>query len=262
MGIERVLGFGVDVLRKDPKAALLGILKWIPSALLSLLVLQAFADLGASGITMQKLVGDPSVFLQMFGFFAKYLVFAAPLFIADVVISLLLVYAYMEMARQARGGKHVQLSKAILAAKTGFIPLLWTYVLETVIIVLATLALFVLGAFGGDIGIMLAFITFLAGIVFFEACIYVTPAVVAIEKRSGMPAVRRSYEIVRHNFWKWLAIILVSVFASFVVSISLSSIPYVGFVLNLVAGLFLEAWLLMMPAAFYYEYAKLARKKH
>jgi hypothetical protein len=180
----------------------------------------------------------------------------APLLIVSVLVSVFLVCVYMDIARQAQSKKDVVLSKAFSAAKPRFLPLIWTYFLEmiAVLLVLAVMiVLFVLGGIAGIIiGIIAWFIVIFAVLIFF----YEVPAAVVLENRSGIDAIKRSYRISKGNVWSLLAVIFVSGLINSSISSGLNNIPYLGFALVSIAGLFLGAWIIMMPAAFYYEYAR------
>lgn len=257
MAMERVLEFSLGLFKRNPKVALPNVLNWIPSALLSILILQAASAVGAWNIqSVQQALGDTALLLDMLKTILAYAVIAIPIVIASAVVSSILACVYSDVARQAYTRRKVKLIGAFSIAKSRFLSLLWTYVLEFLVVVLTFVALVGLGLVVGATGILIAMVFGVIAILLAVFFFYETPAVVVLENKSGLEAIKRSYEIARHNFWPLVIItLIVGIIASTVTS-GLNNVPYVGFILSNVAGLFLGAWNSMTPALFYYEYEK------
>jgi hypothetical protein len=258
MAIEKVLGFSFGLFKRDLKVVLPNVLNWIPSALLSMLILQgaSVASKWASLETFQQILNNRTLLWEIINMILVYVVIAIPIVIASMIISLMLVCVYSDITRQAYTKRKVLLTHAFSVAKSRILPLLWTYFLEFLIVALTFGALIGLGFVGGIVGIILAIIAGVIVILLAILFFYETPAIVVLENKSGLEAIKRSYSIVRHNFWSLVIIILIVGIIVNTVSGALASVPYIGFILSSVVGLFLNTWNLMIPSLFYYEYEK------
>jgi hypothetical protein len=260
--IEKVLEFSFGLFKRDPKIVLPNVLNWIPSALLTMLILRAASVIAkwASLETFGQILSNRTLFLEMINMILVYIVVAIPVIIASFIVSLILTCVYSDITRQAYTKRKVLLTQAFSVAKSRFLPLLWTYFLEFVIVALTFGALICLGFIGGIVGIISAIVV--GGIVILLAVFffYETPAIVVLENKSGLEAIKRSCFIARHNFWSLVIIILIVSIIITTVRSGLDSVPYIGFILSGVAELFLNTWKLMIPALFYYEYEKRNKK--
>jgi len=243
MSLEKVLEFSFNLFKKDLKIVLPNVLGLVPTALLSLIILQGFNSVTAS------------LFAKNSGMLLKSLLFYFSLGIivafSSILISLFLLCVYCEITRQAVKKKKISLVEYFEVGKNKFFKIFSTSLLAFVIVLLINflfLPFIFLGGTGLLIFLILALIiNFLAFIFFFEI-----PAVVVFENKEGIEAIKVSYEIGRKNFWQLLfSIILVFFIASFINSI-LSQIPLVGIILSAISGLFLNAWIYMLPATFYF----------
>jgi hypothetical protein len=267
MTIGKVLKFGVWLMRKEPKIVIANTLNWIPSALMMILLAQAVIDLTglADSISSAEAAGtvaDMSIIYDLFAIIAKYIVVAIPLIIARWVVDAFLRCTYVDITRQAYSRRSIALGGAFSAAKSRFLSLLWTNVVQAVLILIMIVGVVIASLIPSFLfGSLAIFVLPIGGIVLFVlivlavAFMYEVPAVVVLENRSGLDAVRRSYEITRANVWRTFAVILVMSIVIGVVNNALQRVPYVDSVLLMFAGLFLGTWKDMMPAVFYYEYA-------
>ena len=258
MGLEKVLEHSFGLFKKDIRVVLPSVLNLIPSALFSIILLSAIASLEQwmNIQSLEKVLENTNLLWQIIKTVLFYVAISIPVFIFMVLISIFLVCVYSDITRQSYRRGKILLIQSFSVAKSRFVPLLWTYFLELLITFLALGALLVLGLFGGVVGIILAFLVGIIMIFFFLIFFYETPAVVVLENTSGLEAIRRSYQIGRHNFLSLLAVILiVGIILNTVVS-GLSAVPYVGIILSNLAMLFLNTWNYMIPNVFYYEYEK------
>lgn len=265
MSMDKVLEFTFGLFKKEPKIVLPNILEWVPTALFLALILHGAWTFSKflSLERIQQLLGT-ALFWELVKTALVYVVIGIPILILFIIISILLDCVYSDITRQAYSKKKIFLTKAFSVAKSRFLSLLWTYFLQFLIVVLILSAFFGLGLFLivirigiiGFIGlillIILGAITVLLAFVFF----YETPAIVVLENKSGLEAIRRSYSIARNNFWSLVAVMLIVFIVTGLVTSGLASIPYVGLIISSLAGLFLSTWNSMIPALFYYEYER------
>jgi hypothetical protein len=262
MSIEKVLEFSFGLFKRDPKVVLPNVLNWIPLALLYMLLLQG-ANVFSKWVNLeifQQILSNRILFMDVIDRILFYVVIGIPIVIASVIISLILLCVYSEITRQAYTKKKILLTEAFSVAKSKFLPLLWTYFLEFLIVILTFLLLIPLAFIGGIVGIIFTitagFVVIFLYIIFF----YETPAIVVFENKSGLEAIKRSYIIAKRNFWSLAIIVLIVGITVNIVLGSLASVPYIGLVLYNLAELFLDTWKSMIPSLFYYEYEK-GRKK-
>lgn len=256
--MEKVFEFSFGLFKREPKVVLPNVLTLIPSGLLSILILHGAGMVGRwlNGRGIQELFTNPTLLFELIRAVLTYVIVAISILIASGLISILLLCLYSDVVRQAYTRKKILLTQAFSTAKSRFLPLLWTYFLELLIIGLIFGGLFGLGLIGGIIGIVVAMIVGIILILLVLIFFYEIPAIVVLENKSGIEAIRRSFSIGRRNFWSLVLIFFIVGIVLNTVIGSLASIPYVGFAVSILAGLFLNAWSSMIPALFYYEYEK------
>jgi hypothetical protein len=254
MTIEKVLGFTFDLFKKEPKIVLPNVLTWIPAALLSLLILHAILRFGSflSWQSVQTLETKAlwGILREIF----VYVIIAIPIFILLVITNLLIISIYSDITKQFYTRRRISLIDAFSTAKLRMVSLLWTYFLESLILIGAIAGLLIVGMFMGVIGFILSFIvaivvSILAIVFFFE-----TPAIVVVERKSGLKAIARSYEIGKRYFWSMFAVVLILTLCIGIVNVVMNSIPVVGRALFNLVNLFLATWIWITPASFYFEY--------
>ena len=267
MTIGKVLKFGPWLMRKEPKIIIANTLNWIPAALMMMLLAQAVIDLTgfADSVASAEAVGavaDISLVYELFAIIAKYIVVAIPLIIARWLVDAFLRCTYVDITRQAYSKNSISLGDAFSAAKSRFLSLLWTNVVQALLILIVVAGIVIVSLipavfFGGLVVMLLPIgaILLVVAVLLAVAFMYEVPAVVVIENRSGLDAVRRSYEITRANIWRAFAVMFVLSVVIGVVNNVVQRVPYVDSILLLFAGLFLGTWRDMTPAVFYYEYA-------
>lgn len=258
MTMEKVLEFSFGLFKRDPKVVLPNVLNWIPSALLAILTLQGASIVGkwVNLETFQQVLSNKALLWEIINTILVYVAIAIPIVIASVIVSLILACVYSDITRQAYTKRKILLTQSFSVAKSRFLPLLWTYFLEFLIIALIFGGLFGIGFVGGITGLILAIIVGVIVILLAVFFFYETPAIVVLENKSGLEAIKRSCSIARHNFWSLVMVILIVGIIVSTVSNSLGSVPYIGLILSNIAGLFLNTWNSMIPAIFYYEYEK------
>lgn len=262
MGIEKVLEFSFGLFRKDIKVALPNVLNLVPSALFSLILLQAASAIGSliNVTSIDTIFTNQTLFMQIIKTGLTYALILIPVLVLSMLVSVFLSGVYADITRQAYKNRKqnysVSLTQAFATGSQKFIPLLWTYFIEFVISIAVFAGLVGLGFLGGIVGIiasaLIAVIILLVMFVFF----YLTPAAVVLENRSGMDAIGRSYEIAKSNFWSLIIIIFIAGIIMSTVVNGLTSIPYAGIILSNLALLFLNAWNYMIPNSFYFEYGR------
>jgi hypothetical protein len=262
MAIEKVLEFSFGLFKRDPKVVLPNVLNWIPSALLYMLFLQGASDISEwiGFESFAQILNNKTLFTEIINRIVFYGVVAIPIVIASLLVSLILLCVYTDITRQAYTKRKILLTKAFSIAKSKFLPLLWTYFLEFLIVILTLSPLIAIAFVSGIVGIIFATIAGLVVIFLYIIFFYETPAVVVFENKSGLEAIKRSYIIAKRNFWPLAIVVLLVGIIVNIVPGSLASVPYIGLVLYSLAELFLDAWKLMIPSLFYYEYEKSRRK--
>ncbi|MFH7882384.1 MAG: hypothetical protein QW140_01520, partial [Candidatus Aenigmatarchaeota archaeon] len=142
--------------------------------------------------------------------------------------------------------------------KSKFFKLLSTYLLAFVIVILIEI-LFIPLIFLGTVGllviIILLVVTNLIAFVFF----FEIPAVVVLEDKKGIEAIRTSYEIGRKKFWSLIFALFLVLFISGIINSALSQTPFIGVIITSITGLFLNTWTRMLPTTFYFfEFKQMA----
>lgn len=243
MSLEKVLEFSFSLFKKDLKIVLPNVLNLIPSALLSLIILQGF-----NSITTSLFIKSKEMLLKSILF---YLSLGIVVFIASILISIFLLCVYCDITRQAVKKKKISLVNAFEVGKSKFFKFLSTSLLAFVIVVLIEILfipLIFLGAVGLLVIIILIVVTNLIAFVFF----FEIPAVVVLEDKEGIEAIRTSYEIGRKKFWSLILALFLVLFISGIVNSALSQIPFIGIIITSIAGLFLNTWIEMLPTTFYF----------
>lgn len=239
------------MVKKEPKVLLPSILILLPGLLVGLLVLKGISDI-------ENFIYDSSI--GNIGFLIlPYILFGTPIILSSIGIYLFLSCVYPYIVFQFNSTKHISLKAAFKAGLSRLLPLVWTYFLEFLVgISVAVLILaisVILSIFIWQwfflIGVIILIISvFIILIYFFE-----TTAIVVIENKSGMKAIKRSFQIGKRHFWLLLLLLFVVNFVYFGVSM-LSYIPYVGFIVSNLIFMFTNTWIMSLPAIFYIWYGK------
>lgn len=261
MAIEKVLEHTLDLVRRERKVVLPIVLIWIPYALFAIIALQAVFSVEQymSLEGMQEILTDSVLLWQVIESLLPYIAVSVPVIVLSFSISVFLSCVYAEITRQSYTQHRVSLSQSFSVAKSRFLSLLWTYIVEFLIMVLVFVALIALGVLGGTIGgIVLAALIGIVSLVLFNLFFYETPAIVVLEGKGGLEAVKRSYEIGRRNLGSLFVVLLIVGIIAGTVKGGLGQIPYVGSILSTLSMLFLNTWYYMIPNVFYYEYEKRA----
>lgn len=268
MGIGQVIGFGLKLFGKESKVVLPQVLNLIPTAILNFLFLHATLRYNEmiSAETIFKSLMDLNAFWDFLRTLVVYILFAVPVIILAGFISILLMCVYADIVRQSYRKKNIMLIEAFKNGLPRVFPLILTFILEFLIVILVfggLISIFVVSSLVssisqilstvlGSLGVALGVIAILSFILFF----YETSAIVVIEKKQGMEAIKRSYQVARRGTFSLLVILLIVGLVSFAVAGSFKDIRYIGIILNTVLGLFVGFWTSVIPGAFYFEYEK------
>jgi hypothetical protein len=260
MSVENVIRFGIETLRKYPKIALPNVLSWITSALMSAIIVLALGDVGSAiGATpLDQAIANEALLGSIISIAITYFIIALPVIALSFVINVFLFCVYSDIARQAHAGRGILVTKSFSAARGKLLPMTWTFVVGTALMLLVFSAVFALGLLGGALGIGISIITIAIIALLSLPFFYEIPAIVVLENKRGIEAVKRSFGMARGNLGPLYFVMLIIGIATGIVNSVVGGIPYAGAMLIYIVDIFLSAWALMTPVAFYYEYAKKA----
>ena len=242
MSVEKVFDFIFGLFRKDLKVILPSTLSLVPTALLSLIILQGFTSVFSSIMSMNA--------AQVLNSLLFYIPLAFIIFLFSILIHFFLLAVYSDIVKQAIKGK-VNLINSFETGKKEFWKIFSTYFLAFIFLIginVIILPLLFLGPLGIILFLILLFlINFLVYLFLFEI-----PPLIVFEGKSGIDAMKRSFEIGKSKFWNLLFIIFFFGLIYFSVNSALSSVPFIGILLLSISSLFLNSFYLMLPAAFYF----------
>ncbi len=269
MSVGKVLEFGFSLIRNEPKIVLPAVLNWLPHVLLLILSFQFFTSIKEilNLYTLEQLSKDTNLIWKILPSILPYILATIPVAIISLFIYLLLMCIYSDIIRQAYTHKNISLVRAFLIAKLWFLSILRTYLIgfaillgigAIIILIIGGLSIWILskGIVYSVFWMIFCIFIGIASVMVILTLFYEIPAVVVVENKSGLEAILRSLNIGKRNFWQLLSVILVAIFFTIFIKNTLSYVPYVGTLLDNLAGLILTAWNLMIPAVFYYEYEK------
>jgi hypothetical protein len=187
MSLAEILDTGFQLLR-DRFLLLVGI-----SAVVYLPLSIGLALLGRS-VDMETLAerageagGGQAALAALFLVFALFFLLAVPFVLGAITSAVGGVYL----------GRSVRLGEALGEGLRRFLPLVWTYALFTSALLLASaLAVGIAGALLLPLAVMVGFAVFVGWLYAFPVLLLL-PQVVVLERRMGVSAVRRSWDLVR-----------------------------------------------------------------
>lgn len=264
MTFERVIEFGFRLAGKKPKILLPNILSWIPTTLFYVLIMNGLSKTTEwLGNDFSQILIDPKLMLGLLVNLLSHVMLAIPIVILGILIHLFLTCVYAETGKTAYSGRKIRLNKIFSSSIPKILPLFWTYFLTSLSLIGIILGLVLISGIGFVInpifGIVFMMIFGILGIIisaFAVVIFWLIPAIVVIEKKKGIEAIKKTYRIGRKNIWSALAIIIILAISVSLINSVLSTIPSVGFLLFLLGKLFLDAWIMLAPASFYYEYVR------
>lgn len=263
MNFEKILSSGFKIIKKQPKVVLPNILSLIPITLFYLLLLSGlskFVDLlEVGGI---ESLSNLDVLIPLLKSGLRYSIMGIPIFFLWLLIHSFLESLYPSIAWLAQRGR-VSLSKAFSVGYRRMLPLVWTYFLGAIVLFLI---------FGIAIGLIVGsfFINRLIGTVLLIPCIlasiplflcikmvfWLLPPIVVIKNQSGINALKTSVKLIKNNLWETILIIIILSIVGTVIHAILNKIPAVGFLLSLIAGLFIGTWSSIVKTIFYLNMRK------
>ncbi len=252
----KVLEYSAGLIKKNPKILLPSMLSLIPIALFYLLFAAAAKEFSAYNIDMLKalLLNIPMLLKVVM----PYLLALLAIFIVSVAIGIFVKAVYPTIVQQSFTKKPLLLSYAFSATRKRFLPLLWTYFLLVVLAIAAMLPIILLMALGIP-GIVLGIFAVFALLIIIIMAVWVLDAVVVLENVSGIEALRRSFDITKRFFWEAMGLLIILSVISFVISLSFSSVPEIGYILQIIASLLVSSASEICQSTFYFIYEKKAK---
>lgn len=254
--VIKVLEYAAGLIKKKPIVVLPSMLSLIPIAMSYLLFAAAAKEFSAYDMSMLRtlLLNIPMLLKAV----VPYLLALLAIFIVSVVIGIFVKAVYPTIVQQSFTKKALLLSSAFSAARKRFLPLLWTYFLLIVLAIAAMLPVIFLMALGIP-GIILGIFGIFALIVVIIMAVWVLDAVVIIEKISGIEALKRSFDISKRFFWEAMGLLILLAIISFVISLSFSSVPEIGYILQIIASLLVSSASEICQSTFYFIHEKKAK---
>lgn len=249
----------VTIIKKNPKTALPYTLSWIPAAMLNLIVLIAAMDLSGY-LTPENIILTLRNIPLILKLIVPYLLASVPVIILMILVSIFLEAVYPFLVQQYFLKKRVLISVAFSPAKSRFLPLLWSYTLLFLLLIVAFIPLVFL-LFAGLFGLLLAVIGFFIIGITAALAYWLLNTVVVLENLSGLKAIRRSFDISKRFFLQTVALVTILSIILIVVSLSFGSVPKIGFILSMIASLFTYSLFTISRTVFYYNYEKKKRLK-
>jgi hypothetical protein len=280
VGIKSILGNSFDLVRHNLK---IGIPSILFSALISIIAVVfiggAFVGSAFSG-NISAIIHGTATTQAILQLATTILTAFAALIVVAYLIGILLCGTYVAIAEQGCKKQGINLGRAFGVVKANYLRLLGAGLVFFVIelIVLAVFGALFYGVYlmhspvlDVTAGALLAIVALIACVII-DIFAFQVYAVVIIEKRGSIDAVKRSIEI---GMSKWrnilgviIALILVAIGVTIVIDIIgvvLALIPILGtllsVVVNFILSALLTAWIELVPVYFYHEYVARSRRR-
>ena len=264
MGIGDALGYGLSLIRRQPKILVPVLIQLaMLVALGGLVYLSLSSMLKGGALSLLSLTSMTSVFAALAGALIVLVVGV----IIYYLISVLLIAMFIDLARQGYSG-NISLGNAFKVAKkryaaffaAGILAAIIIGILQFVLQIIITYAASSVAFLGGLIALVVSVVFFVVVFLFYEISV-----AVVIENNGPIDAIKRSIEIVKMHFLELIAILVVVAIIGYGFLVGLPGIIFLlsptaliipAVIVFVILLLFLTTWSMSLPVAYYHNYVK------
>ena len=238
----------------------------IAAAIILIVAVLVLTSIGVSYLGLLSLIHNWStqqpVLPTLVGLLYTVLSLTGVLVVTTLLVSIFVNGMVVAMADQISRKQPVDLNRAFNVAKAHYLSLFGAGMVVTVVMLLilggAVLAAVVIFSLTHLVtSILLTLLIALVAIVLFVLAsiyFYQVSTVIILEDRSAIDGIRRSFDIATRNFWDILVLLLlvfvIGLAAGFIEGI-FGLIPIVGFIIIIIADIFVSVWFAVIPVYFY-----------
>lgn len=268
MEIYNILVKPIQLILREPKVVLPGVIHWIENILVFFLLIGMTSKIAL--LFQAKTIDSAFASNQLAEWLIKVVYEITPylagiflIVLIYILIEVVLAGVYTEFIRQNKENEEISVLKAFSQGVTKFPKLLVNYIvigilafIAVVFLLLLVIAFFIINPILGIIMLVIEILLFLVILAVFLTIFWLIPPYSMFTEKSGFKLVSEIASKIRANPMLIVAFIATAIGFSFLafISLILSIIPLIGLGLSLLYGLFIQAWLYMTGAQAFYEY--------